>query len=84
MKPITRNVSKDWNREGIMAKILIENVEIVTDGPAYPKKYIGITDQKISYIGTTRPEGYEDAYRIDGTGKLAAAGMVNAHPFKTA
>ena len=79
MKPITRNVSKDWNREGIMAKILIENVEIVTDGPAYPKKYIGITDQKISYIGTTRPEGYEDAYRIDGTGKLAAAGMVNAH-----
>lgn len=29
-----------------MAKILIQNVEIVTDGPDYPKKYIGITDQK--------------------------------------
>ena len=62
-----------------MAKILIQNVEIVTDGPDYPKKYIGITDQKITYIGEAKPEGYEDAYLIDGTGKVAAAGMVNAH-----
>ena len=55
-----------------MAKILIQNVEIVTDGPDYPKKYIGITDQKITYIGEAKPEGYEDAYLIDGTGKVAA------------
>ena len=62
-----------------MNKILISNVEIVTDGPAYEKKFIGVTGNKISYIGTNKPEGYEDAYQIDGTGKLAAAGMVNAH-----
>ena len=31
-----------------MKKILISNVEIVTDGPAYKKKYIGITGNKIS------------------------------------
>ena len=62
-----------------MKKILISNVEIVTDGPAYKKKYIGITGNKISYIGIKKPKGYEDAYQIDGTGKLAAAGMVNAH-----
>ena len=62
-----------------MAKILIQNVEILTDGPDYPKKYIGITDRTITYIGEAEPAGYEDAYRIDGTGKIAAAGMVNAH-----
>ena len=33
-----------------MKKILISNVEIVTDSPAYKKKYIGITGNKISYI----------------------------------
>ena len=62
-----------------MSKILISNVEIGTDGPDYKKKYIGITGNTISYIGTRKPKGYEDAYQIDGSGKLAAAGMVNAH-----
>ena len=62
-----------------MSKILIKNVEIVTDGPDYPKKYIGITDRKITYIGKDKPEGYDGARIIDATGKLAAAGMVNAH-----
>lgn len=62
-----------------MSKILIKNAEIVTDGPDYPKKYIGITDRKITYIGKDKPEGYDDAQVIDATGKLAAAGMVNAH-----
>ncbi len=61
-----------------MKKILISNVEIVTDGPAYKKKYIGITGNKISYIGIKKPKGYEDAYQIDGTGKLAAAGQKQA------
>ena len=41
-----------------MKKILISNVEIVTDGPAYKKKYIGITGNKISYIGIKKPKGY--------------------------
>lgn len=62
-----------------MDKILIQNAEIVTDGPAYPRKYIGITGRRIAYIGAVRPEGYEDAYLIDGAGKVAAAGMINAH-----
>ena len=62
-----------------MSKILIKNAEIVTDGPDYPKKYIGITDRKITYIGKDKPEGYDGARIIDATGKLAAAGMVNAH-----
>lgn len=63
----------------MMNKVLIKNVEIVTDGPAYAKKYIGVKDHTIDYIGEEMPQGYEDAYVIDGTGKLAAAGMVNAH-----
>ena len=54
-----------------MSKILISNVEIVTDGPDYKKKYIGITGNTISYIGTRKPKGYEDAYQIDGSGKLS-------------
>ena len=62
-----------------MSKILIKNAEIVTDGPDYPKKYIGITDRKITYVGKDKPEGYDGARIIDATGKLAAAGMVNAH-----
>lgn len=62
-----------------MDKILIQNAEIVTDGPDYPRKYIGITDHTINYIGTEKPEGYENAYLIEGAGKLVAAGMVNAH-----
>ena len=39
-----------------MNKLLISNVEIVTDGPAYEKKFIGVTGNKISYIGTNKPE----------------------------
>jgi len=62
-----------------MNKILIQNVEIVTDGPKYLKKYIGISGNTIDYIGEAKPEGYDDAYVIDGRGKLAASGMVNAH-----
>lgn len=62
-----------------MTKILIENVELINDAPSYGKKYIGITDNKISYIGAERPEDFADAYVIDGQGKLAAPGMVNAH-----
>ena len=58
-----------------MSKILISNVEIVTDGPDYAKKFIGIDGNKIAYIGTEKPKGYKNAYQIDGSGKLAAAGM---------
>ena len=43
-----------------MSKILISNVEIVTDGPDYAKKYIGIEGNKISYIGKRKPKSYEE------------------------
>ncbi len=62
-----------------MSKLLITNVEIVTDGPNYEKKFIGIENNKIAYIGTEKPAGYDAAEIIDGTDKLATAGMVNSH-----
>jgi 5-methylthioadenosine/S-adenosylhomocysteine deaminase len=62
-----------------MPKLLIKNVELITDGPAYPKKYVGIQDQKIAYIGTAKPAGYEGARVIDGLNKLLVPGFVNAH-----
>ena len=46
-----------------MSKILISNVEIVTDGPDYAKKFIGIDGNKIAYIGTEKPKGYKNAYQ---------------------
>ena len=62
-----------------MSKILIKNVELITDGREYASKYIGIEDTKIAYIGSEEPAGYETAEVIDGSGKLAAPGMVNTH-----
>lgn len=61
------------------SKILIKNVEVIDQGPEYPKMNIGITGSKITAISTAPLEGYADAKVIDGTDKIAAPGMVNAH-----
>jgi len=59
--------------------LLIKNVQIVTDGPTYAEKYIGIKKGRIDYIGEAEPKGYEKADVIDARGKLAVPGFVNAH-----
>jgi 5-methylthioadenosine/S-adenosylhomocysteine deaminase len=60
-------------------KILIKNVEIISNGPAYKKVNIGITGTKITAISTRNIPGYKDATVIDGTNKIAVPGMINAH-----
>jgi len=54
-------------------------VELVSGGPEYAVSCIGISGNKIDYIGTQLPADYENAEIIDGTNKLAAPGMVNTH-----
>lgn len=56
-------------------KILIEHVATLEKD----RLYIGIDEQKIVYVGETKPDAFSDAYTIDGTGRLAFPGLVNAH-----
>jgi 5-methylthioadenosine/S-adenosylhomocysteine deaminase len=62
-----------------MKKLLIKNVELINQGPQYPKMNIAITDNKITKISAEPIPGFADATVIDGTDKLAVPGMVNAH-----
>jgi 5-methylthioadenosine/S-adenosylhomocysteine deaminase len=62
-----------------MSKLLIKNVELINQGPQYPKMNIAITDNKITAISAEPIPGFADAQVIDGTDKLAVPGMVNAH-----
>ena len=69
---------------GIMANLdlLIKNVDIITmDGTNKVIKngYIGIKNNKISVVSDCLPENSILKNEIDGKGKLAMPGLVNAH-----
>lgn len=59
--------------------MLFSNIDILDENLAYRKNcYVGVKDQHITYIGTTKPE--EDFGEVyDGSGRLLMAGFVNAH-----
>ena len=60
---------------------LISNVTVVTMNEKMDVlfgAYLGITDGKITYIGTKAPEE-QPATIIDGTGMVAMPGLVNCH-----
>ncbi|MBO7185241.1 MAG: amidohydrolase family protein [Oscillospiraceae bacterium] len=60
---------------------LISNVTVVTMNEKLDVlfgAYLGITDGKISYIGSSAPEE-QPATIIDGTGMVAMPGLVNCH-----
>lgn len=59
--------------------MLFEQVWILDEHFAcVPNMYVGIEDDKISYIGQNRP-GKDFGEVIDGKGKLLMPGLVNAH-----
>ena len=62
-----------------MTKLVIKNVELINHGPQYPKMNIAITGNKITAISAGPIPGFADAEVIDGSGKLAVPGMINAH-----
>ena len=60
---------------------LISNVTVVTMNEKLDVlfgAYLGVTDGKISYIGSSAPEE-QPATIIDGTGMVAMPGLVNCH-----
>lgn len=62
--------------------LLIKNVEIVTlnDKDAIIKNgCIGIKDKKICFVSENMPDGINQKSVIDGRGKIAMPGLVNAH-----
>lgn len=61
--------------------ILIKNVKILpmADNQIIENGNIIIEDDKITYIGKTLPEKFDVDTIIDGTGKLAMPGLINAH-----
>ncbi|MDR3350014.1 MAG: amidohydrolase [Acidaminococcales bacterium] len=59
-----------------MPNILIKNVSMV-DRPH--KAHIGVTNDVISFVGEELPADFSPDITIDGEGKLAAPGFVNAH-----
>ena len=61
--------------------VLFENVTVVTMDPVQPvlyNAYVSVEGTKISYVGTTRPEG-NFARTINGSGKVMMPGFVNTH-----
>ena len=61
--------------------ILIKNVTAVTitdECPVIENAFISIDENRISYIGTEKPEGKYER-EIDGKGLVAMPGLVNAH-----
>ncbi len=61
--------------------LLIENVTAVTmceEERVIENAYIQIEGNRIAYVGTKRPEGMFDKV-IDGSGKVAMPGLINAH-----
>lgn len=61
-----------------MSKLLIKNIELLhtTNGQMH---CIAVENDKITYVGAELPADTEGAEIIDGSGKLATAGMVNTH-----
>ncbi len=61
--------------------ILIQNVTAVTmceEARVLEDAYIAINENRISYLGTEKPEGVFEQV-IDGTGMVAMPGLINAH-----
>ncbi len=61
-----------------MSKLLIKNVELL-ETPNGELNFIAIDGNKIAYVGSELPAGYEAAEVVDGKGMLATPGMVNTH-----
>lgn len=61
--------------------MLFENISFVTEELTVQSgAYIGVTGDRISYVGSTPPENAaEFDRRINGAGKLLIPGMYNAH-----
>ncbi|MBQ2614627.1 MAG: amidohydrolase [Clostridia bacterium] len=61
--------------------ILIQNVTAVTmreELPVMENAFLGIQENRISYLGTEKPqESYDEV--LDGSGMVAMPGLVNAH-----
>ncbi len=61
--------------------ILIQNVTAVTmrdELPVIENAFLGIQENRISYLGTEKPqESYDEV--LDGSGMVAMPGLVNAH-----
>ena len=65
----------------VLMDTLISNVTVVTMNEKMDVlfgAYLGITDGKITYIGTAAPQEQPKTI-IDGTGMVAIPGLVNAH-----
>lgn len=61
-------------------KLLIKNVSILTMQEEFIENgFIGMEDGKIAYLGTKEPDGYENAYTIEGKNHVAMPPLVNAH-----
>lgn len=62
--------------------LLIKNVDIITMDDAnmlIKDGYIGIKDSKISFVADCLPNDINSENEIDGKGKIAMPGLVNAH-----
>lgn len=61
--------------------ILFQNITVVTMDPLQPvlhNAFVATEGKKISYVGTTRPEGMFER-TIEGAGKVLMPGLINAH-----
>lgn len=61
---------------------MIKNVSILTmqdQTEIIENGFVGMKDGKIAYLGAKEPEGYEDAYTIEGKNHVAMPPLVNAH-----
>lgn len=61
-----------------MNKIIFQHVAVLSD-EVLNDAFVAVSDGKISYIGTEKPEGFEDARIIDGKNKALIPGLINAH-----
>ncbi len=62
--------------------LIIKNIDILTMDDAnmlINSGYIGIKDGKISLVSDSLPNGLHSKQEIDGRGKIAMPGLVNAH-----
>lgn len=66
-----------------MTRVLIDSCEFVVTmdeaGTEVPGGSILIEDGVIAWVGPGRPEGAEDAERVDGRGTVATPGLINTH-----
>ncbi|NLG53591.1 MAG: amidohydrolase [Clostridiales bacterium] len=54
-------------------------ITMCDENPVIENAYVGVTDGKISYIGTAKPEGFQNARSIDCKHKVMLPGLINAH-----